>query len=30
MEYKTVIRSIKNKVGTITLNRPEFNNTFNI
>lgn len=30
MEYTTVIVSIEDKVGTITLNRPEANNTFNI
>ena len=30
MKYNTVLRSIKDKVGTITLNRPEENNTFNI
>lgn len=30
MGYNTVIISIEDKVGTITLNRPEANNTFNI
>lgn len=30
MDYNTVITSIENKVATITLNRPEANNTFNI
>ena len=30
MEYNTVILSVEDKVGTITLNRPEWNNTFNI
>lgn len=30
MNYKTVIISIEDKVGTITLNRPEANNTFDI
>ena len=30
MDYTTVIVSIEDKVGTITLNRPEANNTFNI
>lgn len=30
MKYNTVITSGKDKVGTITLNRPEGNNTFNI
>ena len=30
MEYNTIIKSIEDKVGTITLNRPTANNTFNI
>lgn len=30
MKYNTVIISIEDKVGTITLNRPEVNNTFDI
>ena len=30
MKYKSVLTSIKDKVGTITLNRPEKNNTFDI
>lgn len=30
MEYKTVILSVEDKVGIITLNRPERNNTFDI
>lgn len=30
MEYNTILISIEDKVGTITLNRPEVNNTFNI
>ena len=30
MKYNSVIISIKDKVGTITLNRPDVNNTFNI
>lgn len=30
MKYNTVLTSIKDKVGTITLNRPELNNTFDI
>lgn len=30
MEYNTVITSIEEKIGTVTLNRPEANNTFNI
>lgn len=30
MEYNTIIKTIEDKVGTITLNRPTFNNTFNI
>src|SRR5665648_1178362 len=28
MDYNTVVLSIEDKVGTITLNRPEWNNTF--
>ncbi|MDY0235251.1 MAG: enoyl-CoA hydratase/isomerase family protein, partial [Gudongella sp.] len=30
MDYTTVILSVEDKVGTITLNRPEVNNTFDI
>ena len=30
MKYNTILTNIENKVGTITLNRPEENNTFNI
>lgn len=30
MVYNTVILSVEDKVATITLNRPEWNNTFNI
>lgn len=30
MKFNTVIASIQDKIGTITLNRPEANNTFNI
>lgn len=30
MNYKSIIKSIEDKIGTITLNRPEANNTFNI
>jgi enoyl-CoA hydratase/carnithine racemase len=30
MNFNTVIASIQDKIGTITLNRPEANNTFNI
>lgn len=30
MNYKTVLLSIEDKVGTITLNRPQYNNTFDI
>ena len=30
MKYNSVLTSIKDKVGTITLNRPEENNTFDI
>lgn len=30
MDYNSVIVSIEDKIGTITLNRPEANNTFNI
>ncbi len=30
MNYKTVLLSIEDKVGTITLNRPQYNNTFDV
>ncbi len=30
MDYKTILSKKENKVGTITLNRPTYNNTFNI
>ena len=30
MNYKSILISKKDKIGTITLNRPEYNNTFNI
>ncbi len=30
MEYDTVLKSVEDKIGTITLNRPEASNTFNL